>query len=217
MNIHLRRLWLDNRGFFLAACLIFVGGGLIGYFQAPAVESMVSNLMEQLKEVAERIKENGGGVFATFWTILSNNVLSALMMMALGLFFAFFPIIGMMANGVLLGFIISKYSTVGISPWLIFSAGILPHGIFELPAVLFAAGIGIRLGALSFRSVGVLFQPHKLDRLKNDWYDTLKQFPVAVLVVIVLLVIAAIVESAITPYILKATIGEQLQQLNLLK
>jgi len=217
MNIHLRRLWLDNRRFFLAACLIFVGGGLIGYFQAPAVESMVSNLMEQLKEVAERIKENGGGVFATFWTILSNNVLSALMMMALGLFFAFFPIIGMMANGVLLGFIISKYSTVGISPWLIFSAGILPHGIFELPAVLFAAGIGIRLGALSFRSVGVLFQPHKLDRLKNDWYDTLKQFPVAVLVVIVLLVIAAIVESAITPYILKATIGEQLQQLNLLK
>lgn len=217
MKNHLRRLWLDNRGFFLAACLIFVGGGLIGYFQAPAVESMVSNLMEQLKQVAERIKENGGGVFATFWTLLSNNVLSALMMMALGLFFAFFPIIGMMANGVLLGFIISKYSTVGISPWLIFSAGILPHGIFELPAVLFAAGIGIRLGALSFRSVGVLFQPHKLDRLKNDWYDTLKQFPVAVLVVIVLLIIAAIVESAITPYILKATIGEQLQQLNLLK
>ncbi|MFP3393033.1 stage II sporulation protein M [Brevibacillus sp. SIMBA_040] len=217
MKNHLRRLWLDNRRFFLAACLIFVVGGLIGYFQAPAVESMVSNLMEQLKEVAERIKENGGGVFATFWTLLSNNVLSALMMMALGLFFAFFPIIGMMANGVLLGFIISKYSTVGISPWLIFSAGILPHGIFELPAVMFAAGIGIRLGALSFRSVGVLFQPHKLDRLKNDWYDTLKQFPVAVLVVIVLLVIAAIVESAITPYILKATIGEQLQQLNLLK
>ncbi|MFS0557941.1 stage II sporulation protein M [Brevibacillus sp. 179-C9.3 HS] len=217
MGIRLRNLWLDNRKFFFAACLLFFGGALIGYIQAPIVEGMVGSLMGQLKELAERIKENGGGPLAMFWMIFSNNVLSALMMMALGIFFAFFPIIGMLANGVLLGFIISKSSAVGVSPWLIFSAGILPHGIFELPAILFAAGVGIRLGVLSLRSVGVLIQPHKLPRLKNDWYDTLKQFPVAVLTVIVLLFIAAVVESTITPTILKETVGQQLQQLNLLK
>lgn len=214
MNNHLRRLWLDNRRFFLAACLLFLGGGLIGYLQAPMVESMVSELMGQLKEIVDRIKESGGGVFATFWMIFSNNVVSALMMMALGLFFAFFPIIGLVANGILLGFILSK--SVGVSPWLMFGAGILPHGIFELPAVLFAAGIGIRLGLLSFRSVGVLFQPHKVERLKNDWYDTLKQFPVAVITVIGLLLIAAIVESSITPYIINGLIGDQMK-LNLVK
>ncbi|EJL39303.1 hypothetical protein BAG01nite_28380 [Brevibacillus agri] len=217
MNKRLQRLWLDNKRFFLAACLIFFGGGLIGYLQAPAVEPVVQSLMGQLKEIADRIKESGGGVFATFWMIFSNNVLSSLMMMALGLFFAFFPIIGMLANGILLGYIIAKYSAIGISPWLIFGAGILPHGIFELPAVLFAAGIGIRFGILSLRSVGVLFVPHNQERVKNDWYDTLKQFPTAVLTVIGLLLIAGIVESSITPLILKATIGEQMQQLNLLK
>ncbi|QRG67954.1 stage II sporulation protein M [Brevibacillus choshinensis] len=214
MKNHLQRLWLDNRGFFLAACLLFIGGGLIGYFQAPMVEAMVSELMGQLKEIVDRIKESGGGVFATFWMIFSNNVVSALMMMALGLFFAFFPIIGLVANGILLGFILSK--SVGVSPWLMLGAGILPHGIFELPAVLFAAGVGIRLGLLSFRSVGVLFQPHKIERLKNDWYDTLKQFPVAVITVIALLLIAAIVESSITPYILNGLIGDQMK-LNLVK
>ncbi|KQL47154.1 hypothetical protein AN963_20190 [Brevibacillus choshinensis] len=214
MKNHLRRLWLDNRRFFLAACLLFIGGGLIGYLQAPMVESMVSELMGQLKEIVDRIKESGGGVFATFWMIFSNNVVSALMMMALGLFFAFFPIIGLVANGILLGFILSK--SVGVSPWLMFGAGILPHGIFELPAVLFAAGIGIRLGLLSFRSVGVLFQPHKVDRLKNDWYDTLKQFPVAVITVIVLLLIAAIVESSITPFIINGLIGDQMK-INVMK
>jgi stage II sporulation protein M len=214
MNNHLRRLWLDNRRFFLAACLLFIGGGLIGYLQAPMVESMVSELRGQLKEIVDRIKESGGGVFATFWMIFSNNVVSALMMMALGLFFAFFPIIGLVANGILLGFILSK--SVGVSPWLMFGAGILPHGIFELPAVLFAAGIGIRLGLLSFRSVGVLFQPHKVERLKNDWYDTLKQFPVAVIAVIVLLLIAAIVESSITPFIINGLIGDQMK-VNLMK
>ncbi|MED4586291.1 stage II sporulation protein M [Brevibacillus choshinensis] len=214
MKNHLRRLWLDNRRFFLAACLLFIGGGLIGYLQAPMVESMVSELMGQLKEIVDRIKESGGGVFATFWMIFSNNVVSALMMMALGLFFAFFPIIGLVANGILLGFILSK--SVGVSPWLMFGAGILPHGIFELPAVLFAAGIGIRLGLLSFRSVGVLFQPNKVDRLKNDWYDTLKQFPVAVITVIVLLLIAAIVESSITPFIINGLIGDQMK-INVMK
>lgn len=214
MKNHLRRLWVDNRGYFLAACLLFLGGGLIGYFQAPAVESMVNELLGQLKEIANRINESGGSVFATFWTIFSNNVVSALMMMALGLFFAFFPIIGLVANGILLGFILTK--ATGVSPWVMLGAGILPHGIFELPAVLFAAGIGIRLGVLSFRSVGVLIQPHKADRLKNDWYDTLKQFPAAVLTVIALLFVAAIVESSITPLILHGIIGDQMK-LNLMK
>ncbi|MGN7471724.1 stage II sporulation protein M [Brevibacillus sp. SAFN-007a] len=217
MNRRLQRLWLDNKRFFLTACLLFFGGGLLGYLQVPGVESMAQSLMGQVKEIVERIKESGGGVFATFWMIFSNNVLSSLMMMALGLFFAFFPIIGMLTNGVLLGFIMSTYGASGISPWLIFSAGILPHGIFELPAVLFAAGIGIRLGLLSLRSVGLLFVPHNLERVKNDWQGTLRQFPAAVLTVIGLLLIAAIVESTITPLILKAVVGEQMQQVNLLK
>jgi stage II sporulation protein M len=179
MKNQLNRLWMDNKRFFLAASLLFIGGGLIGYLQAPAVETMVNNLLGQLKDIVERIRESGGGVFATFWMIFSNNVVSSLMMMALGLFFAFFPIVGLLANGVLIGYIFSAYQAEGISPWLMFGAGILPHGIFELTAVMFAAGFGMRLGLLSFRSVGVLFQPQKLERLKNDWYDTLKQFPVA--------------------------------------
>lgn len=212
MKIQLRRLWSDNKRFFLVACLLFFGGAFIGYLQAPAVESLVDQLLGQLKEIVERIKENGGGILATFWTIFSNNVISSLMMMALGLFFAFFPVVGLLTNGILLGFILAKYSAAGTSPWLMFGVGILPHGIFELPAILFAAGVGIRLGVLSLRSVGVLFQPHKADRLKNDWYDTLKQFPAAVLTVIVLLFVAAIIESTITPVLLQATMGEHLQQ-----
>ncbi|MFD2369416.1 stage II sporulation protein M [Brevibacillus sp. GCM10020057] len=214
MKNQLRQLWTDNKGYFLAACFLFILGGLIGYWQAPAVEAMVKELLGQLQEIVDRIEESGGGVFATFWMIFSNNVVSALMMMALGLFFALFPIIGLVTNGILLGFILANAS--GVSPWLMLAAGILPHGIFELPAVLFAAGVGMRLGVLSFRSVGVLIQPHKAEKLKNDWYDTLKQFPAAVLLVIGLLLVAGIVESSITPYVMHEWIGGKVQ-LNLLK
>lgn len=213
MKNQLRRLWIDNRGYFLAACLLFFFGGFIGYWQDSAVKAMVNQLLGQLKEIVDRVQESGGGVFATFWMIFSNNVVSALMMMALGLFFAFFPIVGLVTNGILLGFILANAS--GVSPWLMLAAGILPHGIFELPAVFFAAGVGMRLGVLSFRSVGVLIQPHKADKVKNDWYDTLKQFPAAVLLVIGLLLVAGIVESSITPFVIHEWIGGKVQ-LNLL-
>jgi stage II sporulation protein M len=130
-----------------------------------------------------------------------------LKMMALGLFFAFFPVVGLLSNGVLLGFILFKYAATGINPWLIFAVGILPHGLLELPAVMFAAAVGIRLGILSFRSIGALLRINRAEQVKNDWYAALKQFPAAVLTVIVLLFAAAVVETMITPALLQNTIG----------
>lgn len=217
MKSQLSRLWADNRRYFFASALFLLGGMLIGYMQAAAVQDVVNQLLGQLKEVVERIRENGGGAFATFWAIYTNNVISALMMMAMGLFFGVFPIFSMIANGILLGYTLSVYSTAGVNPILVFVAGIMPHGIFELTAVFFAAGIGLRLGGLVFRSVGLLFKPGKGERVKNDWYDTLKQFPASVLLVVVLLLVAGVVESVITPVILEAALGEQLEQLRLLK
>jgi len=211
MNSQLRQLWLDNKRFFWAAGLLLLGGAVIGFVQADLVESLAKQMMGQIKEIVQRIKHNGGGVVSTFWAIFSNNVMSSLMMMALGLFFAFFPIIGLLSNGVLLGFILAKISAAGINPLLVFAVGILPHGMFELPAVVFAAGVGIRLGLLSFRSVGVLLRVNQLEQVKSEWHSLLKQFPAAVLSVIALLFIAALVESVITPLLLQSTVGGPFQ------
>jgi stage II sporulation protein M len=211
MKTQLRHLWLDNKRFFWAAGLLLLGGAVIGFVQAEMVETLAKQMMEEIKEIVQRIKDNGGSVTATFWAIFSNNVISSLMMMALGLFFAFFPIVGLLSNGVLLGFIMAKISAAGINPLLVFAVGILPHGIFELPAVVFAAAVGIRLGLLSFRSIGALLRINQPEKVKNDWYSLLKQFPAAVLTVVVLLFFAAIVESVVTPLLLQGTVGGQFQ------
>jgi stage II sporulation protein M len=207
MRSQLRRLWSDNRRYVLTACLLLLGGALIGYLQADLVETFAQQMMSQIKEIVQRIKDNGGSASATFWAIFTNNVTSSLMMMALGLFFAFLPVVGLLSNGVLLGFILFKYAAYGINPWLVLAVGILPHGIFELPAVIFAAAVGIRLGMLTFRSIGAVLRINPADRVKNDWYMTLKQFPAAVLTVILLLFVAAVVESVVTPALLQNTIG----------
>jgi stage II sporulation protein M len=213
MNTRLRRLWTDNKWYFVTACLLFLGGAMVGYLQSPAVQEMVNRMVDEMRELVQRSKESGLGVMGLFWTIFVNNVTSSLIMMALGLFFAIIPVIGMVANGVMFGYILAKTGALGINPWLVLAAGILPHGIIELPTVLFAAGVGMRLGVLSLRSIGGLFRPNSWERVKKDWYDVLKQFPVVVLTVIALLFVAAVVESVVTPLILDATLGEQLRQL----
>jgi stage II sporulation protein M len=211
MRSQLRRLWSDNRGYVLTACLLLLGGAVIGYLQADLVETFAKQMMSQVKEIVQRIKDNGGSAAATFWAIFTNNVTSSLMMMALGLFFAFLPVVGLLSNGVLLGFILFKYAAYGINPWLVLAVGILPHGIFELPAVIFAAAVGIRLGMLTFRSIGAVLRINPAEQVKNDWYAVLKQFPAAVLTVIVLLLVAAVVESVVTPALLQNTIGGNVQ------
>ncbi len=211
MGNQLRQLWSDNKVYFLAAGLLLLGGAVVGFFQADMVETLAKQMMAQIQEIVQRIKDNGGSAAATFWAIFTNNVISSLMMMALGLFFAFFPVVGLLSNGVLLGFIMAKISAAGINPFLLFAVGILPHGIFELPAVVFAAAVGIRLGILSIRSIGALLRLSRADTVKNDWYVVLKQFPAAVLTVVGLLFIAAIVESVITPLLLQGTVGGEFQ------
>ncbi|USG66094.1 stage II sporulation protein M [Brevibacillus ruminantium] len=215
MKTQLKNLWLDNRKFFLAACLLFAGGAILGFVQAHVVEELAKALFEQLKDVMAKLERNGGGLFAMFWAIFFNNVKVALLMMAMGVFFAFVPVFNIMANGVFIGFMFAKISESGVNPVLMFTAGILPHGIFELPAILFAAAVGIRLGVLSLRTVGSLIQPAKWERVKNDWFEMLRQFPAAVLTVVVLLFVAAFVESGITPLVLHGILGDELQQVKL--
>jgi stage II sporulation protein M len=207
----LRLLWLDNRGYFLIASILLMFGALVGYLQADKVAEVANQLLSELKQIVGRIQQDGGGTVTTFRVIFFNNVSSSLMMMVLGLFFAVFPIFGLLSNGVLLGFIMDKIAAAGINPLLVFSVGILPHGIFELPAVVFAAAIGIRYGVLVIRSIGSLWRLDARADVRSDWIAVLKQFPMAVLVVVVLLFVAAVVESVITPLLLQNTIGGQFQ------
>ena len=70
----------------------------------------------------------------------------------------------------------------GLSLWKI-----LPHGIFELPAVFIALGIGIKLGMF-------IFQKKKLESLKNYSINSLRVF---LLIILPLLVIAGIIEGTL--------------------
>lgn len=79
--------------------------------------------------------------------ILQNNLQSSFVSLLLGFFLGFFPIMSTVSNGVILGYVLERsYQLVGLLSWW----RLLPHGIFELPAIFISFGVGLKLG------VGVL-------------------------------------------------------------
>ncbi len=202
----LKKLWEDNRTYFYVGCLLLISGVLIGYTQADKVESIALQMLSQIKELANKIGSSNNPS-AAFGVIFLNNVTSSVLMMILGVLFAVFPIYGLVANGILLGYFLQKMGGAGHTALQMFAIGILPHGIIELPAVIFAAGIGIRYGVLTVRTFTSVWSEKSRNELKIAWIQSLKQFPLAVATVILLLGMAAFIESVVTPILIRSTIG----------
>lgn len=100
-------------------------------------------------------------------------------------------------NIALVGGVLGAADLVGYSPLLAFAAGILPHGIFELSAIILATAAMLKVGAQlvtpqSDKSLGEIL----LISLA-DW------FRIFVGIVLPLLAVAAVIEIYITPLLIK--------------
>ena len=78
--------------------------------------------------------------------IFLKNLLASAMAMLLGLGLGLVPTLVVTSNGFLLGIV--GHGAIQKEGWLYLAAGILPHGIIELPVVLVSIAIGFRLGYL---------------------------------------------------------------------
>ena len=135
------------------------------------------------------------GLAASF--ILLNNVRATFLVFLTGLFS--FSVLGMLVylvNVGLVGGVLGVFKLIGFSPVVLFAAGLLPHGVFEIPALMLSSAVVLRMGAVLVtpqvgRSMGQIVLEQMADWLK-----------VFLGVVIPLLVLAALVEAYITPSIL---------------
>lgn len=133
--------------------------------------------------------------------IFANNVRATFLVFLAGL--VSFSVLGMLVyllNIALVGGVLGVFHIVGYSPWVLFAAGLLPHGIFEIPALMLASAVVLRMGAvLVTPQTGKSMGQVVLEQLA-DW---LKVF---LGLVVPLLAIAAAIEAYITPSILSAVV-----------
>lgn len=159
-----------------SAALIF----LIFIFLGFVFSSNLSFLNKYLAEIINNTKDLSG--LSLFWFILKNNTFTSFISLFLGIIISIVPIFNTITNGLIIGHVarIVTDSAGFTQLWRL-----LPHGIFELPAVFISIGLGIKLGTF-------LFRKHPFKTLKEYSYKSLLVF---ILIVIPLLIIAALIES----------------------
>ena len=198
----------ESKNFIYVIMAIFFVFALIGFFTpallvakilkfvhvpAPLTEQILSFIQEFSEKTAEQIlkfiqelldKTKGMGQFELTKFILFNNLQSSFFGMIFGVLLGVFPLIAAIANGYLLGFVASI--TVGISGVSVLFR-LLPHGIFELPAIFISLGLGLKFGMF-------VFQKNKAESFKNYLWNSLRIF---LFIVVPLLVIAGIIEGSL--------------------
>ncbi|HLC87073.1 MAG TPA: stage II sporulation protein M [Candidatus Nanoarchaeia archaeon] len=171
----------ESKKFIYFVVLFFIIFFFIGFF-LPAPESLNKWILEFVSGLLE--KTENMGFLELFGFILLNNMQSGFFSMMLGSFFGILPLLSIIANGYLVGFVSSMaVQEAGFnSLWRLF-----PHGIFELPAVFISFGLGIKFGTF-------IFKKNKKDAFKEYLINCLRVF---IFVIIPLLIIAAIIESSL--------------------
>ncbi len=106
--------------------------------------------------------------------------------------FLYLPALSMGVNAILLGMVASSVN----GQWLLLAAGILPHGIFELPALCLSLAAGLCL----CQNINRYIRKNEKGIMKPLLLNILR---VMGLVVIPLLVVAAIMESYVTPAVMQ--------------
>jgi len=169
-----------SKNFIYIIVAVFFIFSLIGFF-VPAPDAVTEQILKFIQELLEKIQGMNQSELISF--IFFNNLQSSFFVMVFGVFFGIFPVVGAILNGYLLGFVASlSVEEEGTSVLL----GLLPHGIFELPAVFISLGLGLKLGTF-------IFQKEKIQSLKKDFWNSLRIF---IFIVIPLLIIAAIIEGS---------------------
>lgn len=159
--------------------ILFFGIGILGYMFPVFFEEQI------LTMIAELIRQTEGlSVLELIRFIFINNVKSGFFAVIFGVFLGIIPLIITMMNGYVLGFVANK--TIAIEGVLVLWR-LLPHGIFEIPAIMISIGLGLKLGLFLF------FSKDKTWKEFKKWVvNSLRAF---IFVVVPLLVVAGIIEG----------------------
>ena len=181
---------MSYKKWILVAIALFGIGLIFGLATPTGIINLFSEDMAILQELGDLLVPFK---FLTVILFLAKNALSLLLSFALSPFFCLVPILALTVNGWLLAFVSAAVIQEESLGFVL--AGVLPHGIFELPAFIMGEAAALSFGTMA---VLVLLKKKKRELLLPNLKQNLRYFMVA----LALLVPAAIIETYITPLLL---------------
>lgn len=127
--------------------LFFIVSVFFGFVLYTADPASADAILEEFsKKVLEAgvVDEVTGSI--SVFALLQNNWMAMLSTVVLGFIpFLLLPALSLFSNGVLMGILAGVYCSADDLSLGMYLAGILPHGIFEIPALLLSSACGIYL------------------------------------------------------------------------
>jgi stage II sporulation protein M len=179
----IKKLWTDSkqtifeaRYCILIAAILYCGAFLVSW---SSPENFLF-LNEALKEFVAQFSDKSAITFIT--RLFIQNLIASYLTMCVVVLFGSLPATVAVFNGFILGFVIASAHSVSASKMM---SLLIPHGIFEWPAMMIAWGIGIWRGfGYRFSKTHTTYNERRLEANK-----------VFITVVVPLLSIAAIIEG----------------------
>jgi stage II sporulation protein M len=188
MPSHESFLYLKELRPYLIASLLLIGTGIIfgvlSVLYFPGIAEPVSGLVGEFVKTFLALPP-----FYLALAIFFNNAFKTLLAIFLGIFAGVVPAFFLLANGCAIG-IVFYLSVQSRGVWASLLA-IVPHGLFELPAVLLGTSIGLLLGV------------HATKRIFGKTETTLgaqlgRALKFFLVVIVPILLLAAFIEAFIT-------------------
>ena len=137
----------EHRSFLLAASALFFGslaaGVLLGRLMPETATSLLERLMQPLGELAESLRNKPLYLRAAY--IFFNNARVMIMVIVGAYLGGLIPPLVLVANGFLIGLFGSSPVLTGGIGLAGFLVALVPHGIFEIPAILLSGMLGLRI------------------------------------------------------------------------
>lgn len=179
-----------NANYFIISIIIFLISALLGFY----FNNYFNNILPDHFRMATSIIDE---ISADFRDIFIHNIFIDLSVVLNGFLFSIDSIITTVLNGVLLGYAFSRVNTI------LFVVGITPHGIFEIPSSIIAMGGSLIATRWEIHMLNsIISKKHTFREEFKKYKYMLKDILATVIYVFILLIIAAAIESTITPLLL---------------
>lgn len=191
----IKKILRSIRPHIVISALFLFGGVAAGIVLQDVLQDALGGYVEDIVQEAEAILSVPK--YQQVFFIFGNN---SRVVALCGVVVAFIPVIGPLVPLLVL---LLNGAVIGLAPaifdisWSHLVIGILPHGIFEIPALILASAVGLKFGVSLLKAViGFVFTPPGISRgdqflreIRPGW-QSLKLLAV----IIPLLVVAAIIE-----------------------
>ena len=180
---------MNYRKWVLVASLVFaisIGVGILN----PAGFSLPLEYIDGLKELSKILPP---GSVMILLLIFIKNVTAMLISFIFSPFFGIVPLLTLISNGWLIGYVATGVIAEKSISYLL--VGIMPHGIFEIPALVLAQAAALNFG------VGTLLAIFKKSK-DRPILTNFKRSARYLIIAIILLIPAALIETYLTPWLL---------------